>query len=49
MIKRPLIRNKRTSIVIGCALTLIGFVLLYDAWEGRGGSKPKILGPILPW
>jgi hypothetical protein len=47
--RRPLIRDKRTAIVVGSALLAGGFVILYDAWEGRGGRKPRLLGPILPW
>lgn len=46
---RPLIRDKRTSIWTGGVLTLLGFWILYGAWEGRGGRKPRLLGPILPW
>ena len=49
MRRRPWVKDKRTSIVVGSGLTLLGFVILYDAWEGRGGKKPRLLGPILPW
>jgi hypothetical protein len=46
---RPWVRDKRTSILVGGVLTVVGFVILYDAWEGRGGKKPRLLGPLLPW
>lgn len=46
---RPFIADKHTEIVAGSVLVLVGFVLLYDAWEGRGGKKPWPLGTILPW
>lgn len=47
--RRPWVKDKRTSILVGGLLTLLGFVILYDAWEGRGGRKPRLLGPLLPW
>lgn len=47
--KRPLIKDKRTAVIVGSALTLLGFVILYDAWEGRGGKRPFLLGVVLPW
>jgi len=34
---------------LGLSLLVASFVLLYDAWDGRGIGKPRILGPILPW
>jgi hypothetical protein len=46
---RPLVRDRSTAIVVGLGLTAAGMLLLYDAWEGRGGRKPRILGPFLPW
>ena len=47
--RRPYIRSKRTAVVLGLALLAASFFVLYDAWDGRGGKKPLILGPILPW
>lgn len=46
---RPPIRDKRRAIWIGGVLTLVGFWILYGAWEGRGGKKPFPLGLVLPW
>jgi len=47
--RRPWIRDKRVAIWVGLVLLFLGYVILYDAWEGRGGKKPLFLGPILPW
>lgn len=47
--RRPFIADKQTEIVVGSALLVVAFLLLYDAWDGRGGQKPRVLGPILPW
>lgn len=47
--RRPLIRDKTTAVVVGLVLVAAGFCVLYDAYEGRGGKKPVLLGPILPW
>lgn len=47
--KRPFIRDRRTEMCLGLSLLVVSFALLYDAWDGRGVSKPRILGPILPW
>ncbi len=47
--RRPVIRNKRTAVLVGLAMVAGGFVVLYDAYEGRGGKKPAVLGPFLPW
>ena len=47
--KRPLIKSQTTAVVAGCALVVAGFVVLHDAYDGRGRKKPMILGPFLPW
>ena len=47
--RRPLIRNQGTAVVVGLVLVVAGFVVLHDAWEGRGGKKPWFLGSVLPW
>ena len=49
MFKRPYIADTGTEIALGLALVVAGFVLLYDAYDGRGRQKPRILGPFLPW
>jgi hypothetical protein len=47
--RRPLIRKQSTAVAVGLVLTGAGFWVLYDAYEGRGGKKPRLLGPLLPW
>lgn len=47
--KRPIIRDQRAAVAVGGVLVIGGFVVLYDAWDGRGRRKPWFLGPILPW
>lgn len=47
--RRAPVRDKRTCLVVGWTLTLVGFWFLWSAYEGRGGKKPLLLGPILPW
>lgn len=47
--RRPLIQNKGTAIVVGGALVAVGMTVLYDAWEGRGGKTPWFLGPLKWW
>jgi len=47
--KHPIIRDQRAAVAVGGALVAAGFVVLYDAWDGRGRRKPWFLGPILPW
>lgn len=38
--RRPLIRDRRTEIVVGIALLTAGSWLLHEAYEGRGVSRP---------
>lgn len=37
------------EMVLGLGLLAGGFLLLHDAYDGRGMKKPAILGPVLPW
>lgn len=47
--RRPWIANADTEVILGLGLVVVGFALLYDAYDGRGRAKPRILGPFLPW
>lgn len=47
--RRPWIANRTTEIGLGLLAVVAGFCLLWDAYEGRGIPKPKILGPFLPY
>lgn len=44
----PHIRNHRTAVVVGLGLFLLSLWILYDAYEGRGKSTPRVLRPFLP-
>ena len=48
-VRHPVVKHKPTAIALGALLVVAGYVILYGAWEGRGGRKPLILGPFLPW
>ena len=41
--------EQNAQAVVGLGMLVASFVILYDAYEGRGRKKPMILGPILPW
>lgn len=47
--KRPLIRNQRTAIVLGIGLFLLGSWFLYDAFERRGKDTPHVFRPFTWW
>jgi hypothetical protein len=47
--RRPLIRDQSTAIAAGLALFAAGAYLLWDAWEGRGATTPRLLRPITFW
>jgi hypothetical protein len=43
------INSRSTEILIGAILFLVGALLLYDAFDGRGKKIPWPLGAIAPW
>lgn len=47
--KRPLIADHRKGTAVGLVLLVGGFVVLWDAYDGHGRQKPRLLGPFLPW
>lgn len=49
MLRRPLIADHRRGVVVGLVLLAGGFVVLWDAYDGHGVRKPRLLGPFLPW
>jgi len=46
---RPVFRNKRVAIAVGLGAFALGWLALHDAWEGRGGTTPKVLRPFTWW
>jgi hypothetical protein len=47
--KRPLMRDQGSAIIIGVGLFLLGSWFLYDAWERRGLKTPRIARPFTWW
>lgn len=47
--RRAPVKSRRTTLTLGWVFLLLGFWFLWSAYEGRGGKKPWLLGPILPW
>lgn len=49
MARRPWIRDQQLALYAGIAMTLAGALLLRDAFEDRGASRPwpfKLLGLV---
>lgn len=40
MAQKPIIRNRQAALYGGIACILLGSVLLYDAYDNRGISRP---------
>lgn len=48
MARRPWIEDQRTAKILGLSLFVLGVIVLYDAYERRGGRTPLLLRPFLP-
>lgn len=44
---RPVCKDHQTALLLGLALTVAGSLLLYDAFENRGRTRPWAL-KLLP-
>lgn len=44
---RPVVRDARTAQLLGVACVVAGSLLLYDAYEARGRTKPWV-AKLLP-
>lgn len=42
MARKPVIKNRTTAQWLGYALVAAGSLLLYDAYENRGRSRPWV-------
>lgn len=47
--RQPFIKNARTAKQLGWVLFIAGGLILYDAYDGRGGHAPWPLGIVLPF
>lgn len=43
------IQNRKTELIVGALMFVIGALFLWDAWNGRGKNAPWPLGGILPF
>lgn len=44
-----LVKNRRTEIIVGLIALLLGVVLLWDAFDGRGKKMPWPASGMMPW
>jgi hypothetical protein len=42
-------KNRRTEIILGIALFLVGALLLFDAFDARGKKIPWPASAVTPW
>ncbi len=47
MSRRPIIRDRRTALVVGYGGILLGAYALWEAYEGRGRRRP-FMTKLLP-
>jgi hypothetical protein len=47
--KGHFIRNRQWEIVIGLAITIVGMVLLWDAYDGHNKKMPWPMSGMAPW
>jgi hypothetical protein len=43
------IKDRKTEILLGFVVTIIGLLLLWDAFDGRNKKMPWPLGGLAPW
>jgi hypothetical protein len=48
MSRRPWVANKTTAVAVGLLLFVAGMLLLYDAYDRRGGRAPWIIRAFIP-
>jgi hypothetical protein len=48
MPRQPWIADKRTAVLLGLMLFVAGAIVLWDAYERRGGRAPWPLRAFLP-
>jgi hypothetical protein len=47
--KGHFIKDKKTEVVLGLLLFIIGCILLWDAFDNRGKKMPWPAGGLAPW
>lgn len=43
------IKDRKTEILLGVILFMVGALLLYDAFDARGKKLPWPAGAVAPW
>lgn len=49
MRRRPIVQDQTTAVVLGLGCFVAGWVLLHDAWDGRGANQPWWARPFTWW
>lgn len=44
-----IIKDRKTEILVGLLLFVVGMVLLWDAFDGRGKNMPWPASGLMPW
>lgn len=46
--RRPWIANARTAAILGVGLFVVSCLILYDAYDRRGGKAPRWISVFTP-